>query len=432
MNRFATARLPVAAFATLAGALVAVLSGVIDGALLVAPWAVLLVLGIARTRPTTISGTISTPTERVVAGDTIRFELTIGAATGWLRAAPLPSAEFWGPEPGANAARTHALAEVLHPERPIHTGCDLPADEWGAHDVGRAHLEVTEPYGLFRWVGELRQPTRVGVHPTPTQLRSLLAPHLVRRTAGSHASKAADRGVEYADLRQFAAGDSLRDVNWRASARSEGLWVSQRHPDRATDVVLLLDSFVESGHDAREVVGLAVQAAVALGESHLAMTDRVGLIELGGVVRWVSPRPGIVQLQRLTDALLATRLYASAAERNLSIIPPRALPPRSFVVALSPLIDGRFIDALFVLAGQGHDVAVIECPPSSPHELPTTSQNEARAVAVRLLEAEREMLRDRLAEHGVAIARWDRGDHLEAVVAELSRRRARTRGVVRR
>ena len=35
-----------------------------------------------------------------------------------------------------------------------------------------------------------------------------------------------------------------------------------------------------------------------------------------------------VQLQILTDALLATRLYANAAERTLAVIPPRALPPR--------------------------------------------------------------------------------------------------------
>jgi uncharacterized protein (DUF58 family) len=199
--------------------------------------------------------------------------------------------------------------------------------------------------------------------------------------------------------------------------------VSERHPERATEVVLLLDSFIESGHDVRTVVGLAIEAAVALAESHLARTDRIGLIELGGVVRWVTPGTGQHQLQRLTDSLLATGLHANAAERDLTVVPLAALPPRSFVVALSPLLDPRFVDALFALRSTGHDVVVIDCLP----EVEVHSVSEASLPAERLWRAERAMTRDRLAEHRVAVARWRQGDHLDVVLDELIRWRAGAR-----
>jgi uncharacterized protein (DUF58 family) len=344
----------------------------------------------------------------------------IGAA-GSAEVTFLPRDEFWAQKSPEKAGVSEPVAEVLVADQ-AEVRCTLSASAWGSHDVGRAHIEVTEPYGLFRWSGIVTDMTRVRVHPTPTQLRNLLTPWLVRRVSGAHRTTALGRGVEYADTREFGPGDSLRDINWRASARSQELFVSQRHPDRATDVVLLVDSFVESGHDVQKVVGLAIEAAVALAESHLSVTDRVGLVELGGVVQWVAPGTGKLQLQRLTDALLTTRLYANATERDLATIPARALPPRSFVVALTPLLDTRFINSLFLLAGRGHDVAVVECA-SEWAEVDGDYRSETSQLAARLWEAERDVVRDRLADHRISVAAWQDGEHIDLVLDQLTRQR---------
>ncbi len=422
MSRRATERLGTAAAATVAGALVAVLAGLPEAAVLVAPWTVLLALGLSKSGPTRASTTVAVASDTVLVDDDIEVTTSITGADGTVHVTCLPGAGFWVTRngPARDAAQTHDVLVDGHTT--IHSA--LPAAQWGMHDVGRVRIVITEPYGLLRWEGEAGRPLPVRVHPNPADLRNLLAPRLVRRVAGAHRSTAAGRGVEYADIRPFATGDSLRDINWRASARSEDLWVSQRHPDQATDVILLLDSFVESGHDVRTVFGLAIEAAVALAESHLAVTDRVGLVELGGVVRWVSPGAGQIQLQRMVDTLLATGLYANVAERDLRGLMTRALPPRSFVVALTPLLDDRFIDALFALGGHGHDVAVIECASAWPDEGGETS--ETRQLALRLWQADRQMVRDRLAERGIAVADWRRGGHLDLTLDELTRRRQRT------
>jgi uncharacterized protein (DUF58 family) len=409
--------------AAVAGALVAVLAGLPEAAVLVAPWAVLLTLGLSKSGPTRTTATVAVAADRVLVDDDIEVTTSITGATGTVHVTCLPGAGFW--TSGDDAARRDSakVHDVLDGS-PATIHSELPATQWGIHDVGRVRIVVTEPHGLFRREFEAGRPLPVRVHPNPTDLRNLLAPRLVRRVTGAHRSTAAGRGVEYADIRPFATGDSLRDINWRASARSQELWVSQRHPDQATDVILLLDSFVESGHDVRTVFGLAIEAAVALAESHLAVTDRVGLFELGGVVRWVSPGTGQIQLQRMVDTLLATGLYSNVADRDLRGLMTRVLPPRSFVVALTPLLDDRFIDALFSLGGHGHDVAVIECasawPKAGGHEA-----SESRQLALRLWQADRQVVRDRLAERGIALAGWRRGGHLDLTLDELTRQRQR-------
>ena len=211
--------------------------------------------------------------------------------------------------------------------------------------------------------------------------------------------------MEYADIRPYGPGDSPRDINWRASARSQELLVSQRHPDRSTHALLLVDSFGDIGHELPAVLGETIEAAMALAESHLAVSDRVGLIDLGGVIRWVTPGSGRHHLQRLVDALLATRLFYSEADRPVTTIPSRALPPRSFILALSPLVDRRFIDAVFELPAAGHDVAVVELSLGVDPTAERWQRTEAAGLALRVWEAERALTRGRLAEAGVAVAR---------------------------
>lgn len=411
-----TARLLVAVVATLGAAVAALFTGSIEIALLATPWTVLLALGLGNRRRPEPHAVVRAIPDRVVSGDELTIAADIDGVAGSVRATIQRT-----PGTARTPVATVASAGRASLRWPLD---DLP---WGTHDVGRLDLQITEPYGLVTWRGVVDAPTTIRIHPDPAAVRELLGPHLVRRTIGNHPSRAVGRGVEYADLRRYQAGDAVRDINWAVSARSAELWVSQRHGDRATDVVLLLDSFAGSGRDSRELFRLAVEAAMTIAEHHIAATDRVGLVELGGIVRWVDTRPGRHHLQRLVDSLLSATQYVNAAEKDLGIIPPRALPPRSFVIALSPLTDRRFVDALFVLAARGHDIAVIECPPAG-----TRAEDETPAMRTgrRLWEAERRAQRDRLTTSGVATVAWRRGDHLDVALFELDRLRRHVRRVV--
>ena len=422
MIRRGTDRLLAAVIVSALGIIVAIVSGKPEAAVLVMPWAVLLVLGFARSRNDPAVLAVDISDDRLLVGDEVEVTTSITGMSGAVLVSPKPSDGFWSDASDDGALRQTRLHDILQFDQ---AGVQIPlrAEQWGVHDLGHVDVTVTEPYGLFRWTGTAGEPRYIEVHPTTTEIQNLVSPWLVRRVTGAHGSKAVGRGVEYADIRPFASGDSLRDINWKVSARSLDLWVSQRHPDRATDVVLLMDSFVESGHDVRTVFGLAIEGAVTLANSHLTVADRVGLVELGGTVRWVRPGAGRHHLQRLSSALISTGLYSNVADRNLALLTSRALPPRSFVVALTPLLDERFVESLFLLGGRGHDVAVIECETVWPAAENTV--DEWSHLARRLWEVERQVTRDHLVERGIAVARWRRGEHLDLALLEITNRRRR-------
>ena len=154
-------------------------------------------------------------------------------------------------------------------------------------------------------------------------------------------------------MRPWAPGDPLKRVNWRATARRGEVWVNESHPERNTDVILFVDSFAEARGGDTGTLDLAVRATAALADAYIGRRDRVGLISFGGILRWLEPGMGTVQLYRIVDALLDTQIILSYYWTGIDVIPQRTLPPNALVIALSPLLDGRSVDALLDLRARG-------------------------------------------------------------------------------
>jgi uncharacterized protein (DUF58 family) len=161
----------------------------------------------------------------------------------------------------------------------------------------------------------------------------------------------------------------------------------------------------------------------------------VGLVSFGGIVQWLQPGTGQVALYRLLDTLMETELFASFGWRGIRQLPPRTLPPKALIVALSPLLDERVVTALFDLLARGYDLAVIDVSPmlgpaparGRPARRARARQHErAAALAERLWALQREGLRQRYVQLGAAVVEWRAPAELERVLYEVEawRRRA--------
>jgi uncharacterized protein (DUF58 family) len=217
-------------------------------------------------------------------------------------------------------------------------------------------------------------------------------------------------------MRPFVPGDRPRRVNWRASARRGELWVNELHTERNTDVVLLLDTFSEARRAGASTLDHAVRAAASVAARYLARKDRVGVVGFGGLLRWLAPSLGTAQLYRIVDALLDTEVVTSYAWKDISVIPPRTLPPQALVLALSPLLDDRTASAFLDLAARGYDLAVIEV---SPEPFVRRGPSELDALAYRLWRLDRAARRSRYERLGIAVAQWREGEPLEGAVREV-------------
>ncbi len=413
MTRISSPRL--AAYAGLAaiGLLAGLVLGRVELVALAAPFAVAAVVGAALAREPELEATLTLDRERALEGEAVTASIELVSRSGADRVdllLQLPRA-LRAEAPNPRAVRL-AAGETRRLELPLRCA------RFGAFVLGPVLFRTRDRLGFTSWETKLggREPLRV--YPSVEALHALLAPYETQVFVGNQVSRAKSEGVEFADIRDWAPGDRVRRINWRASARRPGgLLVNEQHPERNTDVVLFLDTFTDVESDDRSTFDMTVRAATSLAHLYLQRKDRVGLVSFGGFLSWLMPASGTQQLYRIVDSLLQMNIVLSFAAKGVDILPPRTLPPKALVLALSPLLDSRSAAALLDLRARGFDLVVIEVSPV-PFVRPGTG--ELSRLSYRLWRLTRESLRARYEQAGVPVVEWIDGVPLNVPLEEVA------------
>ena len=412
MIRYATPKLGAYAALSALGLLTALVVARPELVALTAPFLVALAAGLVLASPPLLRAEMVLERERALEGDEVGLKVILRAE------APADRLDLYVrlPEELEVASGDNPVALRLGRGEHRELELTLRAARWGGHVLGPAYFRARDPLGFVTW--EWNDPRRVElrVYPREQVLRRVLRPRETQLHSGNEVSRRKGEGIEFADIRPWAPGDPVRRVNWRASARRGELWMNESHPERNTDVILFVDSFAEARSGGVGTLDLAVRATAVLAEAYVGRRDRVGLVSFGGILRWLAPGMGAVQLYRIVDALLDTQVVLSYYWRDLEVLPRRTLPPSALVIALSPLLDRRSVGALLDLRARGFDLAVIDV---SPVPFTTRPRDGLDAVAFDVWTLRREALRHRLQRAGVAVAEWRPDDPLEAAIEEV-------------
>ena len=147
-------------------------------------------------------------------------------------------------------------------------------------------------------------------------------------------------GTDFHQLRDFRIGDSLRQIDWRATARFNKPISREYQEERDQQVVFLLDCGRrmrardgDISHFDHALNALLISAFVALRQG-----DSVGLLSFAGQSRWVAPIKGRFQISRLLeqiydlDSSSSTSDYLEVAQQLMT-----RQPRRSLIVLISSL-----------------------------------------------------------------------------------------------
>lgn len=433
MQRTATPRLRTFAVLAALGLVGGLAAGRPELAALAAPFAVLLAIGLAGSRDLDAELDAELRRDRAIEGEEITLALMVTSDPPGARldveldlgdGVEIGSATTDGTSIGHQGKVIQQVTASTGGRQLI---VNLRCTHWGSYRIESLRLRSRDRWGLFDYYREVPVALGFKVFPESATVRRLLAPVETRLGFGDVVSKHKGAGLEFADLRPMVLGDDPRQINWRVTARGADLWVNERRPERNSDVVLLVDTLTKPRRGVEMTLDLAVRAAAALATGHLRRNDRVGLVAFGETLRWLRPGMGDVQRYQILDTLMESRSARQVYWPDVGAIPRRALPAKSLIIGLSPLLDPRAIDALADLRGRGFDVAVVEIP--AELFVPSPSTDEER-LARRIWELQREGTRHRFLRHGIAIAPWDPADPFQHALAEVEafrRKASRTR-----
>lgn len=227
------------------------------------------------------------------------------------------------------------IARIDYPARPLTRG---------DHRFGAPGLRVGSPLGLWRRSLRAGESQIVRVYPNFAALTgfALLATDHRLSRIGVLEQQRRGEGLEFHQLREYREGDTQRQIDWKASARTQKLISREYQDERDQTVMILLDCGRRMGarDGALAHFDHVLNAALLLAYASLRQGDAVGVSTMSGPERWLAPRKsaGTINLilNRVYDlqpSPLSPDYYAAAVGLM------NRLRKRSLIVMLTNLRD---------------------------------------------------------------------------------------------
>jgi uncharacterized protein (DUF58 family) len=194
---------------------------------------------------------------------------------------------------------------------------------------------------------------------------------------GMHRSPHIGFALDFAQHRQYVAGDDIKRIDWRAYAKSDRYYIKQYEVSTNLRAHLVLDASASMAYrgvnDAVSKFRYAQYVAACLAYLILHQQDATGLITFDNQVRQFIPaRSSASHLIRVLRTLDATEAgNESAIAPQLHQIAER-LGRRGMVIIISDLFDksDALIEAMHHLRHKRHEVLILQVMANDELEFP--------------------------------------------------------------
>jgi uncharacterized protein (DUF58 family) len=185
----------------------------------------------------------------------------------------------------------------LHADTEVSVAYRFTPTERGAAEFAGCQLRLRSPLRLWRQrrsVGP-RQAVRVYPNFAPLARFALFSAEQASRAIGAHLQRSRGEGTEFHQLRDYRLGDTLRQIDWKASQRTRRLISRSYQPERNQQVLMLLDTGrrLLARDDALSHFDHVLNASLVVSYLALRRGDAVGLLASGGSSRWLAPQRGL-------------------------------------------------------------------------------------------------------------------------------------------
>lgn len=249
--------------------------------------------------------------------------------------------------------RMHGLPRrlQLRPGEAASFDYHLCASARGDFHFEGVQLRLHSPLRLW-WhsrVAGVEQAVRVFPNFAPLARFAMFSADQASRLVGAHLRRRRGEGTDFHQMREYRIGDSMRQIDWKATARARRLISREYQDEKNQQLVLLLDTgrrlLARDGEMAH--FDHVLDASLVVAYLALRQGDAVGLLASGGASCWVPPRRGVGAIDELLRASYALQPQPVATD-FLAAVTELSLRQRrrSLVMMVTNLRDEDMDDVL--------------------------------------------------------------------------------------
>jgi uncharacterized protein (DUF58 family) len=233
----------------------------------------------------------------------------------------------------------------------------------GVFRLGPWDLEMADPLGFFRVAHHYPEVNTIMVYPRASYLPNLELPRGRAPGRSSSSERSVEETILVGGVRQYASGDPLRRVHWRATAHHDDMMVREfdREPTGDLWLIVDMDARVQAGADADATQEYAVILAASLAAQFLRQGERraVGLLIAGRSPLVLPPARGQAQQWRILRALAEAEPEEGMAFEDLLKQAGPSLGSGRTLALITPSQHPGWVGPLLPLMARGNAPTVI-------------------------------------------------------------------------
>ncbi len=225
-----------------------------------------------------------------------------------------------------------------------HTTYMIRPVERGIYTFGAVNVYVKGRLGFverkFTWEAN----KSVAVYPSVMEMRRAemyAFSHKLSRP-GMRKQRRIGHTMEFEKIKEYVAGDDVRTINWKATARTGSMRVNLYQDERSQDVVSVIDAgrVMRAPFNGMTSLDYAVNAALAFSNVVIKKHDHPGLVVYGS--KWstcVKPSGSTLQLGMINEALYGLSTEFDESNDEQLVLQIRSALRRRSLVMLYTNID---------------------------------------------------------------------------------------------
>ncbi|MGD1843140.1 MAG: DUF58 domain-containing protein [Thermonemataceae bacterium] len=215
---------------------------------------------------------------------------------------------------------------------------ELQPKKRGEYHFGTLNLYASSSIGLVARRLRYSQDMMVPVYPAFLQLKQYELLAISNRLVDIGIKKIRKLGhnMEFEQIKEYVPGDDIRTINWKATARNNGLMVNHYQDEKSQQVYSVIDKGrnMKMPFDKLSLLDYAINASLVISRIALLKDDKVGLLTFNKKVSSFLPASKVNrQMHRIIETLYNQKTaYRESDMEKLYIATRRRMSQRSLIL----------------------------------------------------------------------------------------------------
>lgn len=204
--------------------------------------------------------------------------------------------------------RDFSIQLILTPGEERHVRYKLRPTERGEYFFGYINAHTSIFLGLISRRLQIGEPGMTPVMPSVIQMKKyeLMAFAKISTLSGIKKVRRLGHSYEFEKIRQYAQGDDLRSINWKATGRKHSLMVNQYEDERSQQVYMIIDKSrnMHMPFNGLTLLDYSINTSLVLANIALKKYDKTGLISFTNAIGSALPAErSSLQLKKIMQHL---------------------------------------------------------------------------------------------------------------------------------